>query len=534
MPAFLKGNRRKNTKKDINNNVTEYKDNKNDSIHKPTPDDTAAINKIMKEYDERQQIISVADDVISKKILATGVINSPNGLEELRNQILKIQTDAQTKIDALDASNQIFKRPCDDIIDNINSYKKIRSPCHHIIINIKHHSTVNSEVPSPTTSGFASFPPVAEVVKSAMGVMEPVAEVVKSAVDPVAEVVKSAMGPVAEVVKSAVGPVAEVVKSAMESAVGAVAVNSFAINNNNYINNNNQIGTYTLRCFIISLKQVLYPLPPLERINDLLIKEYNNYINDPINNVIVTKLNDLTYDNNNRHPFGDTILTNIYIDAFDFFRWFDICRIHNTGIIITHNIVNDKLHFGAVGGESNAGQNHGLYIQAVDKKGELMELSSNTPIIYNIGNQHYVAGINPFNEQMLPFIKNSYVNYTSTMYKAPIKIKIHSDESCVNLSNVITNLPDTNFNAQVHKCLFHVGDPVLYNNTSYIVFERKIQDDVCYEYKLFLSSELDNYESKMTEFIQCKNPECRLNFYNNNNTYIISVSGEEIVNIRRS
>lgn len=249
----------------------------------------------------------------------------------------------------------------------------------------------------------------------------------------------------------------------------------------NYVDNGNNIRgangeNYNNRCFIISLADILGYKTNAEYLQfyENIVTEFNAYyakLPEAKKNVDGLKqLNsDLQMVANRQGPEG-------YIDAADFFKFFQICDLNRTGIIYSQPIEGGVLTFNSSGAVQQMGRDftNGFYIPPLNQDGTLGEITVNTPIIYNQGLSHFVTGIGKIDENMLNDIKRNgpyLITYTDSEIKIPNK-----DGNCIPKLTEEQKVKLYNSLNATSNCKFKMGDYIIYDNIEYIVLEARGND----------------------------------------------------------
>ena len=263
------------------------------------------------------------------------------------------------------------------------------------------------------------------------------------------------------------------------------------IRGTNYVDNGNNIRgangeNYNNRCFIISLADILGYKTNAEYLQfyENIVREFNAYyakLPEAKKNVDGLKqLNsDLQMVANRQGPEG-------YIDAADFFKFFQICDLNRTGIIYSQPIEGGVLTFNSSGAVQQMGRDftNGFYIPPLNQDGTLGEITVNTPIIYNQGLSHFVTGIGKIDENMLNDIKRNgpyLITYTDSEIKIPNKAGNCNPELTEEQKVKLYNSLNATSN-----CKFKMGDYIIYDNIEYIVLDHR-----------------NDYESNCSSYIVC-------------------------------
>jgi len=157
--------------------------------------------------------------------------------------------------------------------------------------------------------------------------------------------------------------------------------------------------------------------------------------------------------------FKESITKSRFIDAFIFFMFFNIQEVQTNGLIVTNPVdKNGSLNI------NNAGK-RGFYIKQVtnDSNGNSIpkDLTVDTPIIYNLGDYHFVPGIAKISSEMLHAIQKNYLDLTSLMGRAPITAR---GASAYNIENELQEEEEIN-------CRFFGNDMVTYAGDKYLINE---------------------------------------------------------------
>ena len=259
----------------------------------------------------------------------------------------------------------------------------------------------------------------------------------------------------------------------------------------NYVDHGNNITganreNYNNRCFIISLADILGYTTNAEYLQfyQNIVQRFNAYyatLTEEKKNVDGLKQlhSDLQMVADRQGPDG-------YIDAADFFKFFQICDLNINGIIYSQPIVGGDLTFNSSGAIQQMGRDftNGFYIPPLNPDGTLGEITVNTPIIYNQGLSHFVTGIGKIDENMLNNIKRNgpYLStYTDSEIKIPNKAGNCNPELTEEQKVKLYNSLDATSN-----CKFKMGDYIIYDNIEYIVLDHR-----------------NDYESNCGSYIVC-------------------------------
>jgi hypothetical protein len=259
----------------------------------------------------------------------------------------------------------------------------------------------------------------------------------------------------------------------------------------NYVDHGNNITganreNYNNRCFIISLADILGYTTNAEYLQfyQNIVTEFNKYyktLTEEKKNVDGLKQlhSDLQMTENRQGPDG-------YIDAADFFKFFQICELNRTGIIYSQPIVGGDLTFNSSGAIQQMGRDftNGFYIPPLNPDGTLGEITVNTPIIYNQGLSHFVTGIGEITKNMLNNIKQNgpyLLTYTDSEITIPNKDGNCNPVLTEEQKDALYGILDATSN-----CKFKMGDFIIYKDIEYIVLDHR-----------------NDYESNCSSYIVC-------------------------------
>jgi hypothetical protein len=153
--------------------------------------------------------------------------------------------------------------------------------------------------------------------------------------------------------------------------------------------------------------------------------------------------------------------------------------------------------------------NNGMYIRPVNSSGEVVDITIDTPIIYNIGNFHYEAGRNKITPEMLDLIKKNYQDYTQYTNLAPIKVVKDNPGNYPVINKATYDSFIANKNAkktQIISCRFKEGDQIMLNGEQYTVLDRRTTGGtVCENYTL-INNASKNIVVKTATNVDDENP----------------------------
>jgi hypothetical protein len=203
---------------------------------------------------------------------------------------------------------------------------------------------------------------------------------------------------------------------------------------------------YFNRCFILSLANVMSYSYGVDNFYKNLLSSFDSFDKNQSLNEIQNTL---------YKEFIPSIRESRFIDAFIFFMFFNIEEVQKYGLIVTNpvdkegNLIIDK------------NGKRGFYIKKVTIGStgivSTNELTKGTPIIYNLGNYHFVPGINGMPSRMLDAIKANYLDLTSLMGRSPITTGNAKSYNIQDNSNEELN------------CRFFGGETVSYAGDKYLI-----------------------------------------------------------------
>ena len=236
-------------------------------------------------------------------------------------------------------------------------------------------------------------------------------------------------------------------------------------------NSGSNIKGYTNRCLIIALADIL----SIDRTQfyQEVIRSYNSQ---------KSKM-PADMEKSEKDEFALQIFNNKQIEHDLFFKYFQIYALNENGLIVTSPFNNGNLMFpknkkSPIGASMS---NNGIFIRPVNQIGEPVDITINTPVIYNIGNFHYEAGKNKITSEILELIKEHYQDYTEYTNLAPIKVVERNPYNYNLINKTVEDKFIANKNKKVtskFNCRFDEGDQILYNgNQSTILYRESVPND---------------------------------------------------------
>jgi hypothetical protein len=175
----------------------------------------------------------------------------------------------------------------------------------------------------------------------------------------------------------------------------------------------------------------------------------------------------------------DKKLNGNYIDSNVFFGIYKFYELFDTGIIITPPIYRQSLNFN----DHKSSFSKGIYLCKIDENGETIDFTIDTPIIYNLGDGHFVPGINTINKDLVNYInENNNCDYgLIRSITSPIEV----GKKGKNVSNyeIIKKEEINNFFSPKSVCKFKIGNIISFKGIDYVVLDSKTLDgEICIQY----------------------------------------------------